>query len=122
MVEVLEGDAITLNAYADNLFADSLGSMFEQSDPIRVRVKVDDNAIVEIEGAYPNTLATDMDDVKKIIAEFLGGKEARIRTQHRDEQHTFVLSLAGFEEAVAWAISKCGFQISTGTSSEESDE
>ena len=117
-----EGDVLSFDAYADNMFVNSIGSVLKKDEPVRVRLKVDDYPIVETRGAYPNTLAISDGDVRKIMTELLDGNEARIRTQHGDEQHTFILSLAGFREAGAWALGKCGYVLKNRDDDEEEDE
>ena len=54
----IDGTTMTrmLTAHADNIFITSIGQVMN-SDPIRVRVKVDDNPIIEAKGEYPNTIS-----------------------------------------------------------------
>lgn len=105
------GDVLSFDAYADNMFINSIGQAWRQREPIAVRLKVDDYPIVEVKGKYPNTIASSESDVGKVMTELLNGEEARIRTEHGEEQHTFVLSLDGFREAAAWTLGKCGYVL-----------
>ena len=99
----------SLKAHASNPFIDSIGSVMLQREAIRVRVKVDDTPIIEARGRYPNALTTTNEELVAIVGRMLSGKEARIRTEHGEEQHTFTLSLDGFGDSVKWALTKCGF-------------
>ena len=98
--------SVRLSAYADNIFAPSLGSMFSSSNAIKVRSKVDSNAVIESEGAYPYTVATG-EDALLLVRQMRQGKELRMRTEHEDEKHTFRVSLKGFADAADWAMAKC---------------
>ncbi|MCY4011130.1 MAG: hypothetical protein OXG82_00290 [Gammaproteobacteria bacterium] len=113
------GDVLSFDAYADNMFINSIGLAWQQRQPIVVRVKVDDYPVVEVKGKYPNTIASREADVRKLIAELTDGEVARIRTQHGEEQHTFVLSLDGFREAAAWTLGKCGYVLKDRKDEEE---
>ena len=93
-------------AHADNMFIDSIGQVMNR-DRIRVRVKVDNNPVVESKGKYPNDMATDREARNEILGQFSNGREARIRTEHGDEQHTFAVSLDGFREAANWVLTEC---------------
>ena len=37
-----EGDVLSFDAYAGNMFVNSIGSVLKKNEPVRVRVKVDD--------------------------------------------------------------------------------
>ncbi len=102
----------------------TLGSSFScevQNDcHISVSYKVDDGEVVETSGEYPHRIsgryAVDSDfspiwgaPISKMARMFSEGKEARIRTSHGDEQHTFIVSLDGFAETSRWVDDKCGF-------------
>ena len=76
-------------------------------DPIRVRIKVDDNPVIEAKGKYPIELVVERETLETVLDQFHNGMTARIRTQHGDEQHTFSVSLDGFREATEWAASQC---------------
>ena len=88
------------------MFIDSIGQVLNR-DAIRVRVKVDDNPIVESKGRYPNALTTTHEAQLELLTQFAAGEQARIRTEHGDEQHTFAVSLDGFREAAQWVIDAC---------------
>lgn len=96
-----------LLAYADNRFIQTLGKVFEQTVPIKVRIKVDSNDIITTYGEYPNTLAQDS-QADEVIKQMRRGHEIRIRTVHGDEQHTFIAKLNGFSAASDWVMKSCG--------------
>ncbi len=104
--ECSRGAAPKFTAYADNMFIDALGQRFNRK-PIRVRVRVDGNAVIDSKGRYPNDIAVELEAYLEILRQFLRGSEARIRTEHDDEQHTFVLALDGFLDAAQWVADEC---------------
>ncbi len=94
----------------------TLGSGFasavEDNNAISVSYKVDDGELVEASGLYPNRISSIFVPRKSIAGMarmFSEGKEARIRTRHAEEQHTFIVSLDGFAETSRWVDDKCGF-------------
>ena len=102
----------------------TLGSSFScevQNDcHISVSYKVDDGEVVKTAGEYPHRIseryavASDFSPIwgapiSKMARMFSEGREARIRTTHGDEQHTFIVSLDGFAETSEWVDDKCGF-------------
>ena len=97
---------VRISAYADNMIVQSLGSMFSTHNDIKVRSKVDSNAVMESEGAYPYTVATG-EDALLLVRQMRQGKELRMRTEHEDEKHTFRVSLKGFADASDWAMVNC---------------
>ena len=112
-----DADAPELLAFVDNPFVKSLGVVWLQRDPIAVRLKVGDNAILETEGKYPNLLASGVNLLpvfREMVAGEHAGKEVsesvRIRTTHSKEQHTFSASLAGFDAASSCNLVKCGLR------------
>ena len=100
-LEQLEGRTWRFSAFTSNPLAPFLGSILHSTIPVRVQVKVKGKPILEVDGAYPNTLVQ-KDDVKTVTDYILDAKEAKIQTWHRDQKHTFTFSLTGFEEAALW--------------------
>ena len=121
------GEKPEMRAFAEHAMPTmrTLGSSFScevQNDcHIRVSYKVDDGEVVKTSGEYPHRIsepyAVDSDfspiwgaPVSKMARMFSEGREARIRTSHGDEQHTFIVSLDGFAETSKWVDGKCGFE------------
>lgn len=101
-----DGDMF-IHAEADNIFVNTIGSVIHQDRPIQVKLKVDDNSVVSTSGEYPNSLAQhSTDTILDALAS--GSDKAKIRTTHDDEEHTFSLSLNGFNNALSWVKRKCG--------------
>lgn len=100
-------DGLRLMALADTSFLHSLGSALN-TDPIKVKIKVDDNPIVETDGSYPFTLVEPGDPkLPGLLAQMEEGREVRVRTDHGSERHTLKGDLAGFRTALAWVKDAC---------------
>ena len=107
---VCTSDYINLEARTGDLFTKSLGSMWAQDEPIKVKIKIDDFPVQEFYGEYPNTLLK-TEFVFPVIEKMTKGKIMKIRTEHNTEAsveaHTFIISLIGFVQAYDWLSQNC---------------
>ena len=83
----------------------SIGRMFGD-ESMKVRIRVDERDVQEFEGVSPDILIKDS-DIRRAYDEFTNGLTLRVRTITKSEQHTFKVSLYGFQEAFAWVHSNC---------------
>ena len=100
-------------AFADNPVMQSIGAIFAESEQIVTRVEVDDAEAVVVIGRQPNLLfvvrpSSDNEELET-YRRFREEGKARIRTEHGEERHTFILPLDGFREASDWVTGKCGW-------------
>lgn len=100
-------------AFADNPVMQSIGAIFAESEQIVTRVEVNDAEAVVVIGRQPNLLfvvrpSSDNEELET-YRRFREGSKARIRTEHGEERHTFILPLDGFREASDWVTGKCGW-------------